>query len=1177
MIASTLGEPRKRPSSSCHLRISISFLAGLIGTSFGQSLYPPSVPVEQTRFPVFADSFTADELANFRLHLAYDTPVATTLQLGEASSIELAPGSHLLELTYEHLEGKPAFVDAKLSGAELLTGHEVPESATGSTFESANKALRCDGDYTVSATFRTTGNGTLFSKCNAEGEWTPRAKALFLRGGRLVYDIGWVGAMSGGPKLNDGEFHHAVLIVEDGNVEMFVDGKSVARKKSFRADDVDGQVFKIGKAASDFGGDFSGGTIENVRYWNRSLEGSERAALVGGKLEEVNTPDLNWTASAPVDTFSGLGYPGIPIQLQIQAEASNFQLKEAWVQPLEVADHAKLISTWDEETLAEGNTIYQTLCVTCHGTKEQEGSLPTAMKFHEGEFKNGADPYRLYQTLSKGFGMMVPQPQYTPAQKYAVIQYIREEFLKTANASQLTEVSDTYLASLPRKLDTVEESVIGLSATGDKPYERMNYGPYLKWTYQVNPGEPLDKANIAYKGIAIRLDEGPGGVSKGEAWMIYDHDTMRVAAAYSGGKFVDWKGIAFDGSHGTHTSIGSQPDVITPVGPGWADPKTGSWKDPRLRGRDSKPYGPLPRQWAQYTGLYLNEDRVLVTYNIGDVYFKEDPGWIQYGSTPVFTRNIQYGANEKPLTLRLAEADSPINVATKGVEGVELIRDENGVLLRIPPGGGRLLVLLSEVDQVSLDAIAAAQEVEDLTPYTTGCTKRTWDQTITTRIEPGEDDGPFAVDRLTLPNLEGNPWNSWMRIGGFDFFPDGKRAALCTWMGDVWIVEGIDQAEGELRWTRHATGLFQPLGLKIVRDTIYVACRDQIVRLWDIDAIGNGEADWIECFNNDHQVTEHFHEFAMGLQTDKRGNFYYAKSARHAKVAVVPHHGTLLRVSPDGKTTDIVASGFRAANGVCLNPDGTWIVTDQEGHWNPKNRINYVREGGFYGNMYGYHDVTDESDSAMEQPLCWITNAFDRSPAELLWVPKDAGWGNLDGVLLNLSYGYGQVYTVPHEVLPSGQAQGGMCAFPIENLPTGLHRGRFHPENRQLYAAGMFAWAGSQREDGGFFRIRATGKPAYLPTKLEAADQQYTITFSDPVPQGGEFEVKAWDLKRTASYGSKHYNERSLKVTDVVTSGNQVVLTIPELQPTWGMEISCKLSNGEQRTIHSSIHQLPQN
>ncbi|MEE2948053.1 MAG: hypothetical protein VX392_07025, partial [Verrucomicrobiota bacterium] len=42
-----------------------------------------------------------------------------------------------------------------------------------------------------------------------------------------------------------------------------------------------------------------------------------------------------------------------------------------------------------------------------------------------------------------------------------------------------------------------------------KPYIDMNYGPYLTASIEVAPD------NIAYKGIAIRLDDGPGGVSKG--------------------------------------------------------------------------------------------------------------------------------------------------------------------------------------------------------------------------------------------------------------------------------------------------------------------------------------------------------------------------------------------------------------------------------------------------------------------------------------------------------------------------------------------------------------------------------------------------------------------------------------------------------------------------------------
>jgi hypothetical protein len=360
---------------------------------------------------------------------------------------------------------------------------------------------------------------------------------------------------------------------------------------------------------------------------------------------------------------------------------------------------------------------------------------------------------------------------------------------------------------------------------------------------------------------------------------------------------------------------------------------------------------------------------------------------------------------------------------------------------------------------------------------------------------------------------------------------------------------------------------------------------------------GDGETDFVECFNNDHQVTEHFHEFAMGLQTDDAGNFYYAKSGRHALAAVVPHHGTLLRVSKDGSRTDILATGFRAANGVCLNPDGSFVVTDQEGFWNPKNRINWVippkpgEKPRFYGNMFGYHDVTDSSDSAMEPPLCWATNAFDRSPAELLWVTSDK-WGPLKGSLLNLSYGYGKVFVVPFEKLEdsTGQpntasVQGGMCELPLPIFPTGIMRGRFHPVDGWLYTCGMFAWAGNATQPGGLYRIRATGQPVHLPIGLTAHKNGIRIKFSgelDPAnaTDGGRYVVRTWSLKRSADYGSKHYDEKTLTVASVKLSDDRrtVTLELPDIQPTWCMSIEYKLtgSHGEpvNGLIHNTIHLL---
>ena len=525
----------------------------------------------------------------------------------------------------------------------------------------------------------------------------------------------------------------------------------------------------------------------------------------------------------------------------------------------------------------------------------------------------------------------------------------------------------------------------------------------------------------------------------------------------------------------------------------------------------------------------------------------------------------------------------------------------------------------------------------DLTSLTKGGPRR-WPEELKTDVLAGTDSGPFSVDVLSIPT--NNPWFAQLRLTGFDFFPDGDRVAICSWDGDVWLVSGL-QGQGNiaqnkgtgsktneaisgaslaisplrLTWRRIANGLFQPLGLKIVDGQIYVCCRDQLAILRDLN--GDGESDFVECFNSDHQVTEHFHEFAMGLQMDAAGDFYYAKSARHALPAVVPHHGTLLRVSADGSRTDIVANGFRAANGVCLNPDGTFVVTDQEGHWNPKNRINWVtppRAGEkprFYGNMFGYHDVKDPSDSAMEPPLCWITNVFDRSPAELLWVTSDK-WGPLNGSLLNLSYGNGKVFVVPYETVggastlpanapatvkkyreatgpagetPATRVQGGMCELPLPNFPTGIMRGRFNPVDGQLYTCGMFAWAGNATQPGGFYRIRATGQPVHMPIGLNARINGMQIRFSGALDATStldtdRFTVRTWSLKRSADYGSQHYDEKILKVASVKLSEDHraVMLELPDIKPTWCMSIAYKLtgSNSEpvNGLIHNTVHSL---
>ena len=270
-------------------------------------------------------------------------------------------------------------------------------------------------------------------------------------------------------------------------------------------------------------------------------------------------------------------------------------------------DHAGLIRSLDEKALRRGEAIFTRVCANCHGTKDAPGSMPTSLRFAADPFKNGRDPYSLYQTLTRGYGAMAPQTWMVPRQKYDVIHYLRETYLKAHNPSQHVTVDAAYLDALPKGKS------FGPPAATVEPWATMDYGPSLMNTYEIGGPGP----NIAYKGIAVRLDAGPGGVSRGQRWAVFDHDTMRFAAAWSGRGFIDWKGIHFNGQHEIHPKLVGDLAVANPAGPGWANPETGRFDDPRITGRDGRRYGPLPRSWAKYKGTYHFGDQTIVSYSVG--------------------------------------------------------------------------------------------------------------------------------------------------------------------------------------------------------------------------------------------------------------------------------------------------------------------------------------------------------------------------------------------------------------------------------------------------------------------------------------------------------------------------------------------------------------------------------
>ncbi len=837
-------------------------------------------------------------------------------------------------------------------------------------------------------------------------------------------------------------------------------------------------------------------------------------------------------------------------------------------------DHAGLIADADREGFKRGERIYSSNCINCHGNEEVEGSIPLSTKFWEQELKAGSDAYSMYQTISRGFATMPPQPILTPQEKYDVISYIRQKYLKEKEGEAFLTSTPGYLAGLPKGTSRGPET---------KPYQPwadMNYGDFFINTYELvdektgieryhsprpvpYPDENYLKNNFAYKGIAVRLDKGDGGISKGRAWMIFDHDLMRVAGGWTGKGFIDWNGILLNDKHETYPRTIGKLHFETPVGPGWANPETGSFEDPRFRARDGRAFGPLPKSWANYKGLYHHDDAVVISYSVGKANVLEKFNLEYHGKDTVFIRTLDISPSTSILKMRVAPVSSKVSIIG---QGGSLSNEDGYVMLNVEKKkAANVKLYIANTDEVDFADLATSKVApEKLQKYTSETGSPHYPEILKSTITKGVDKGAFAVDLLTPPF--DNPWASRMKLSGIDFLKDANNAVTCTTDGDIWLIKGLTDDSGELSWQRIGSGLFQPLGIKVLDDKIYVICRDQLVLLRDFN--GDMETDFYESFNHDHQVTDHFHEFAMGLQADEEGNLYYAKSGRHAREALVPQHGTLLKVSKDGSKTNIIATGFRAANGVCINPDGSFLVTDQQGFWNPMNRINWVdTKGKFYGNMWGYDPPKDSTRVAMEEPMVWLDMEFDRSPSELLWVDSEK-WGPLNGSLLSFSYGFGKIQLVLNERV-KGQMQGGVIDLPGIKFLTGVMRGRFNSDDGQLYACGMSAWGTNQMlRGGGLYRIRYTGKPLTTPIDLKVTTSGITLQFDSKLdPQKttdiNSFIVKTWDLERSSKYGSDRYNEQILPISqvEIQEDGKSVKLFLQDIEPVDVMTVSYELSD----------------
>jgi azurin len=437
-----------------------------------------------------------------------------------------------------------------------------------------------------------------------------------------------------------------------------------------------------------------------------------------------------------------------------------------------------------------------------------------------------------------------------------------------------------------------------------------------------------------------------------------------------------------------------------------------------------------------------------------------------------------------------------------------------------------------------------------------------WPQVLTTRRTLGQA-RPYAVDTIEPPF--DNPWKAPLFFGDHDFLPDGT-AILCTMQGDVWRVEELDASLTSVRWRRIASGLHQALGLLVVDGVVHVLGRDQLTRLHDLN--GDGEADFYECLSNGFE-TATGHNFVCGLQRDRDGNFYTVSSNQG-----------LLKISPDGKKVEVLATGFRNPDGVGLSPEGTITVPCSEGEWTPASMVCEIRPGGYYG--FG----GPKTGRPPDLPLVYLPRGLDNSSGGQATVNSDR-WGPLQGQMLHFSFGAGSYFLLLREQVED-QPQGAVVPLPGEFL-SGAHRGRFNPKDGQLYVTGMSGWGSYTPADGCFQRVRYTGDPVQLPTAFHAHENGLLLSFSRPVERALAEDPKnhfaqCWNYRYSAGYGSPEFSPRhpgtpghdplAIRSASVLDDGRTLFLEIPELQPVNQIHLRLRVDSGDPIDLFATVHKL---
>lgn len=251
---------------------------------------------------------------------------------------------------------------------------------------------------------------------------------------------------------------------------------------------------------------------------------------------------------------------------------------------------------------------------------------------------------------------------------------------------------------------------------------------------------------------------------------------------------------------------------------------------------------------------------------------------------------------------------------------------------------------------------------------------------------------------FTIKHIMPTALDSIAGIGGIDLFANGD-GVICTWggsqqpprktsksNGDIWIIPGLASGTPGTP-VKIATGLREPLGVKVVGDDFYVMEKPQISKFtgsgstWAKSTLWSLPTAWYD--------DEQWHHFSFNLLLKDNAFWFTTGTAYPYDSTDKIQRGALHRVPFAGGSFTQMARGLRNPDGLAIGPDSQFFATENQGHWKPTNALYHVPVKNIpdNGRFFGFRTLGNNACDTIAPNTAGTSCAADPEYPPAVWIP----------------------------------------------------------------------------------------------------------------------------------------------------------------------------------------------